>query len=397
VEYLRVLQYAPQNDGLRRRLATIWLSRAAEAFVASGPTSAYEAYQEALTFDTDGSVAAKVRLDYDAYVRRAESEQREDDAVTAFDVLRRLLPDDTSARSAECEYFCRLGDALLGAGRKIEAIRAYERALEFRSDDSVLIAKLEGVSADWRRLREANTMFSKGRSAHHNEDWETAKSAWIQLIKMDVLDYEEHDIAALLSEAGRRPTQTIRMQPATRKPAPQSAKATEYRNPIYVALGIILAGTALAIIGPFPHLLSSGVTTTGKQEPIYSKSAEEAQSPDTLCTDPRADTSADRLYQFLTERRGKAFDSARATAAYQEGQQYYNSGHLEEAVRCFYSAAMEGDRVAMIQLGRMFLQLSPGNIVSFGTEGEKFLQLSRGEELQAKEQAAIREKASRGR
>ncbi|MFH0342193.1 MAG: tetratricopeptide repeat protein [Chromatiales bacterium] len=398
VEYHRALQYAPQDDGLRRRLATIWLSRAAEAFVASGPTSAYEAYQEALNVDTDGSVAAKVRLDFDDYVRRAESERREEDAVTAFDVLRRLLPDDASAQSAEAEYFCRRGDALLGAGRQIEAIRAYDRALEVRSDDSVLIAKLEGLSAEWRRLREANTIFSKGWMAHHNEDWETAKSAWIQLIKMDVLDYEEHDIAALLSEAGRRAKQTTRMQPVTRKGAPQSAKATEYKS-IYVALGIVVAGIVL---------LSSGVVTTERQDPGYSTAADEVQrvspiSPgslanqDTLCTETGGDISADKLSQFLKERRGKAFDSARAAAAYHEGQRYYSSGHVEEAVRCFYTAAMEGDRAAMIQLGRMFLRVSPGNIVSFGTEGEKFLQLSRGEELRAKKQAATPEKASRGR
>ncbi len=69
---------------------------------------------------------------------------------------------------------------------------------------------------------------------------------------------------------------------------------------------------------------------------------------------------------------------------------------------------MEGDRVAMMQLGRMFLQLPPENIVSFGlrgrwggvpagSEGEKFLQLSRGEELRAQKQAATPEKATRGR
>jgi tetratricopeptide (TPR) repeat protein len=201
VEYQKALQYTPQDDTLRRRLANIWLGRASEAIAAGGLANAYEAYREALSFDTDGGIATKLRLDFDTWVRQAESEQRHEDVVVAFNVLRRLLPDDTSAKDAEAEYYCRYGDNLVSAGHRAEAIRAYEHALELRPDDSMVVAKLDTVSMEWRKLLEIDNIFNDGFVAQQQGDWETAKSCWTQLIKMGVFEHQRLDIAKLLWDA----------------------------------------------------------------------------------------------------------------------------------------------------------------------------------------------------
>lgn len=333
--YQKALQYTPHDETLRRKLANIWLSRAsAEGIVAGSLANADRAYREALSFDTDGNVATKIRLDFDTWVRQAESEQRHEDVVAAFNLLQRLLAEDVSVN--EAEYYCRRGDKLVSAGDRGEAIHAYERALELRPDDATVLAKLDSVSIEWRKLLEVENIFNKGFVAQQEGDWETAKTCWVQLIKIDVLDYQSHDVVRLLWEAKQRVPAGALLEQVVKVTKKKEVKETD----LWLGLvGVIVVVVLTPVIVFRLNSVTQGVSSVEESYSSYLPDKTEKEIP------PVEESPSEKI---------RAEKELTPEESYQQGKQLYGSRLYEQARLKLEIAAKEGHASAQNDLGTLY-------------------------------------------
>lgn len=200
LQYEQTLDIAPTNETTRRRLANIWQERGDTALADEGLAAALEPYQKAIDFDRSEAISEKIKFSIGDYVQEAETDRNYDEAIRAINQLRTLLPESEAALELEIAFWIRRGDTLAQED-KAEAIRAYQRALELRPDDDTLTQKLEAISAEWEKLLEADHLFNQALFAHQDKNWPTAEATWLQLLKMDVLDYKGRNIATFLAEA----------------------------------------------------------------------------------------------------------------------------------------------------------------------------------------------------
>lgn len=200
VEQLQKLGLIDQTE-LNSRLAAVWLERGHAALAATGLTSAVEAYQQALTFDHQDVTTRSISSKLEEYTQQAETSQNYDKAIEAIHQLRNLLPKDASMLDLEIAFWTRRGDSLAKEGEGAEAIQAYQHALELSPNEAILTKKLRAVSTEWEKLLVADRLFNQAMVAHQTGDWTTAEKGWLQLLKIDVLDYKGRGIATLLAEA----------------------------------------------------------------------------------------------------------------------------------------------------------------------------------------------------
>ena len=201
IQYEQALQVSPADETARRRLAAIWLGRGHQALASQGLVAAAEGYQKALDYESGETTAREIRLQLQEHAQQAEGKGDFEEALITNQQLQELLLGDEEALAMQVALWMRRGDALAKAGEGAEAVRAYQHALELSPDDATLSAKLAAVSAEWEKLLETDHLFNKAMVAHQSGDWFTAEGGWLQLVKMDVLNYKGHNVAALLAEA----------------------------------------------------------------------------------------------------------------------------------------------------------------------------------------------------
>lgn len=201
LRYEQALDFSPADEVTRHRLASIWLGRGEQALVDNGLAAAVDPFQKALQFDRSETVTQQVKTKLEQYAKQFAEAGDFEAALKAGGHLRTLLPAEKGVLNFEIALWTRYGDTLAKDGARAEAINAYQRALELSPGNVTLTKKLEAISAEWEKLLQADGIFNKALVAHQDQDWETAKTGWQELIKLDVFSYKERNVATLLSEA----------------------------------------------------------------------------------------------------------------------------------------------------------------------------------------------------
>jgi tetratricopeptide (TPR) repeat protein len=201
IEQMQALKILAQSEA-DRRLIPLWLEQGRRRLANAQVLKAIAAYQQVLAHSPDEIVIRSIQDSLTAYVEQAEAQQQYAEAIRAIKQLNVLLPENDQVRAFEAAFWTRLGDSLAQESDKQgKAIQAYKRALELAPDDTSLTKKLEIINVKWENLLKANQIFSKGLIARRDKDWATAEANWLQLLKMDILNYKGHNIAVLLAEA----------------------------------------------------------------------------------------------------------------------------------------------------------------------------------------------------
>ena len=201
-QYEQALKIAPSNEETHIRLAAIWRKRGDEALSAEGISASFEPYQNALNYDNSETTSRPIQDNLLAYLDKVSIGDDLNEAREIYDQLGNILPGNDALRSHEISFWTQQGDALAqGSQECAEAILAYQRALELNPDDPELTKKLKAISSDWEKLLETERLFNQALVAHHQKDWTTAQEGWLNILKIDVLDYRGRNIAALLAEA----------------------------------------------------------------------------------------------------------------------------------------------------------------------------------------------------
>jgi len=204
-QYDQAFKLAPSNKKTRLYLAAIWRNRGDEALSAMNLADSFEYYQKALQFDESETTARPIQDKLIAYVEHAKTRNDYEEAIQAIDQLKSLLPKNEVVLGLEIAFWTHRGETLAQEDQKFdEAIKAFQYALELNPGNDALTQKLHATRDERDRLFEAERLFNKAIDFHHDKEWRTAKAIWLQMVKMDILDYKGHNIPALLAEAHNR-------------------------------------------------------------------------------------------------------------------------------------------------------------------------------------------------
>jgi tetratricopeptide (TPR) repeat protein len=217
-QYEKAFEIAQQNEAIRHCLARIWSKRGDAALLTKNLNASFENYQKAISFDDSDATKRSIQDNLIAYIEQAKKRENYDETVQGIDMLKKLFPQSKVVLDLEIAFLTHRGDTLAQETQKFEeSINAYQRALDLNPGNETLMQKIELTRAAKERQFKAERLFQKGFIAHQDREWEIAKTTWLQMLKMDLLNYGGHNIAAFLAEANemqaKQPSMLLELLP----------------------------------------------------------------------------------------------------------------------------------------------------------------------------------------
>jgi tetratricopeptide (TPR) repeat protein len=194
-QYEAILSIAPDDDKLKKWVASCWMTRGKKYLKGKRYEDAVAEYDKAVALDVPGAWEGLIAA------RRtwAEALEREDKASEAdqqYETILSIAPDDARVREWVANSLIRRGDRYLEKGRYDEASKVYDQAEDIQPEKQPILSQR-------RRQLELVPDYDKAMRAHKAGDWVTAEKEWLELYRKD-RDYARREgktVAVLLAEA----------------------------------------------------------------------------------------------------------------------------------------------------------------------------------------------------
>jgi tetratricopeptide (TPR) repeat protein len=219
-EYEEALALVPGNEFARTRLGALCLARGEDALAKGDVETARSAFGEAVRHDPESEAAVHAAIA--AHAEALATQGDLDRGADVFALLVELFPDRAEAKIEAAAFWMRCGDARYENADYDAAVRFYTRVLRVADGHVLATARLDAARTRLEEQRTVRTVFDQSLAAHRAGRFDAARDGWKKLIQLDVLAYDGHNIATLLSEAiqGRGPTPAGEPDALGRPPAP---------------------------------------------------------------------------------------------------------------------------------------------------------------------------------